>query len=72
MKQHLLDVAELVDAWRVFPRIFLIGYGVLGIKMAVWAMSLPTISTEQAGLVAVIAGLFVPMTNFYMNTGKRW
>ena len=72
IKQSMLDSAELIDAWRVFPRIFLVGYGVLAWSLVSWAMSLPVLTVEQAGLVGVVTGLFVPMTNWYFQTGRSW
>ncbi len=68
----LLRGAELVDAYRVFPRVFLIGYGWLALRMCEWAMALPAISIEQMGLVTAVAGLFVPLTGWYMQTGRKW
>lgn len=71
-KQFMLDVAEIIDAWRLFPRLFLLSYGALIIELTLWAMSLTVISVEQAALVSIVTGLFVPMTNFYMQTGRDW
>lgn len=71
-KARLLDVAELADALRIFPRIFLIGYGWLALEMCRWAMARPTLSLEQMGLVTAVTGLFVPLTGWYMQTGRKW
>jgi hypothetical protein len=72
MKSRVLDIAETVDALRVFPRIFLIGYGLLAFEMCRWAMAQPALSLEQMGLVTAVAGLFVPLTGWYMQTGRKW
>jgi hypothetical protein len=71
-KTFFMDVAEVIDAWRIFPRIFLIGYGVLCYQLVAWAMSLSTLSFEQAGLVGTITAVFAPLSNWYMQTGRSW
>lgn len=71
-KQFFLDTAEVIDAWRVFPRFFVLGYGVISFKLVEWAMSLPSMSIEQTSLVTIVTGLCVPMLNFYMQTGRDW
>lgn len=71
-KIRLLDLAEVTDAWRVFPRLVLFGYGVLCWHLASWVMGKPDISASQAAFAGGIVGLAVPMTAFYMQTGRRW
>ena len=60
------------DAARVFPRVFLVGYGALCWKASLWFMALDGPSAEQAAFVTLIAGFFVPLANFYMNNGVKW
>lgn len=72
MRERLLPAAEVLDAFRVFPRIFLIGYGWLGIEVCVWAMAQPALSIEQMGFASAVIGLFVPLTGWYMQTGRKW
>lgn len=72
LKRALLDAAEVVDAWRLFPRLFMLGYGLMCWHIVAWAMSLPTLSAEQAGLAGGITAMFVPLSNWYMQTGRRW
>lgn len=71
-KARLLDFAELLDAFRVFPRLFVGGYFIYSAKVGLWAMSLPDLTTSQATFVTAIIGLTVPMTAFYMQTGRTW
>ena len=72
MKQWFLDAAEVTDAWRVFPRLFLIGYGILCWEVAKWVMRLPDISGSQSAFATGIIGLAVPLTGWYFSTGRRW
>lgn len=68
----MMRIAELLDAWRVFPRIFLFSYGYLAWDMHKWIKSLNTISTEQAAYATAIIGLCVPLVGWYMQTGRKW
>jgi len=70
-KLALLDLAAMVDEFRLFPRIFLFGYGALAWKSCLWYMSLPAPSTEQTAFVTLLSTVFAPMTNWYMQTGKK-
>lgn len=72
MRERLLQWAEITDAFRVFPRLFLIGYGLLGLRVCAWVMTLDSLSVEQMGFASVVAGLFVPLTGWYMQTGRKW
>ena len=40
IKQRILTVAELFDAWRVYPRLMVVGYAYLLCTIIVWYMSL--------------------------------
>lgn len=62
-------VAYLIDLYRLFPRVFLVGYGFLAWKSAIWFMALDKPSAEQAAFVTLLSGFFVPLTNFYMQNG---
>lgn len=72
LKRALLDAAEVVDAWRLFPRLFLLGYGLMCWHVVAWAMALPVLSVEQAGLAGGVTAMFAPLSNWYMQTGRRW
>ena len=72
MKKWLLDCAEVMDAWRLFPRMFLAGYGFLCWELAKWVMARSDISASQAAFATGIVGLAVPLTAFYMQTGRKW
>ncbi len=64
--------AERFDAWRVIPRLILLAYGALVWNLVNWAMGLPGLSTEQAGLVGVVTAMAAPLANWYMQTGRVW
>ena len=71
-KQFWMDLAELVDAFRMWPRMFMVTY-LAGIgHIVIWATKLPDISSQQAAFISVVAGTFPLVLNFYMNTGRKW
>ena len=68
--QLLLELAEAVDAWRIFPRAFISVYMVLLYQTANWFMALPDPSTSQAGLISVVVGAGAAWFGLYANTGS--
>ena len=48
--QWLIHLAKAVDAWRIFPRLFLTVYIVLLYKCVLWYMALPSPTMEQSDL----------------------
>jgi hypothetical protein len=72
MKIRLLDVAEIVDAHRVFPKVFVAGYGFLCWKTALWFMALELPTTEQSAFVTIVVSVFAPLFNWYAQGGRKW
>lgn len=68
----ILQTAELIDALRVFPRVFVVGYGYMAWDMHQWVKSLPDISTQQGIYAGGIIGLCVPLVGWYFRTGRQW
>ncbi len=71
-KQKWIDIAEVIDALRVFPRLFFGSYIVLFMYSAMWAMSLTVLTMAQAGLVATIIGAGAAWFGLYNSTGRRY
>ena len=71
-KQAALDAAEVVDAWRLIPRIILLGYGWILWESQHWFFSLEDPSAPQSVYVSVIWGAGTGLTGWYFNTGRRW
>lgn len=46
-KQIALDIAEIVDAWRIIPRVILVLYSTLVFQLYLWYKSIPTYVQEQ-------------------------
>ena len=66
----LIHMARAVDAWRIFPRLFLSVYIFLLYKVTIWFMNLPTPTFEQSGLVSIVVGAGAAWFGLYAGTSK--
>lgn len=64
--------AEVLDAFRVVPRILICGYGWMLWRISEWAMSLPDLSGGQSAFVATVWGASAGVFGLYVNTGRHW
>ena len=69
---HLMAWAEIVDAWRVFPRLFLVGYGVACFQVLWWFLALPMPTLQHTAFASLVTAMFVPIAKFYMDGGRVW
>ena len=69
--QKIKDLAIAIDAWRIFPRIFITTYIYLLYSSANWFMDLQAPTMEQAGLISVIVGAGAAWFGLYANSGKK-
>tara|TARA_B110000285_G_scaffold64124_1_gene73736 strand:+ start:156 stop:530 length:375 start_codon:yes stop_codon:yes gene_type:complete len=67
----LIHMARAVDAWRIFPRLFLTVYIVLLYKCVIWYMNLPEPSMEQSGLISIVVGAGAAWFGLYTGTSKK-
>lgn len=70
--QNLIYLARAIDAWRIFPRIFISVYIILLYKVVIWFMELPEPNMEQAGLVSVVVGAGAAWFGLYTSSGKKF
>ena len=66
----LIHMARAVDAWRIFPRLFLTVYIFLLYKVTIWFMDIPTPTLEQSGLVSIVVGAGAAWFGLYAGTSK--
>ena len=66
----LIHLARAVDAWRIFPRIFISVYMVLLYQVIVWYMNMPTPTMEQSGLVSIVVGAGAAWFGLYTGSSK--
>jgi len=67
----IIHLAKAVDAWRIFPRIFITVYIILLYKCVIWYMDLPDPTMEQSGLISVVVGAGAAWFGLYAGTSKK-
>ena len=68
--QRVIHLARAIDAWRIFPRLFLTVYIVLLYKCVIWYMNLPAPTMEQSGLISIVVGAGAAWFGLYTGTSK--
>tara|TARA_B100001057_G_scaffold500927_1_gene618905 strand:- start:6170 stop:6469 length:300 start_codon:yes stop_codon:yes gene_type:complete len=68
--QGWIYMARAVDAWRIFPRLFLSVYVFLLYYSTMWFMGLEDPSLEQSGLISIIVGAGAAWFGLYAGTDK--
>lgn len=64
-----IHFARMIDAWRIFPRIFITTYIYLVYATTTWFMALPDPSNSQMGLISVVVGAGAAWFGLYVNSG---
>jgi hypothetical protein len=72
MTMRSLKYAEILDAYRVVPRVLLLGFGYLVWFVVAWFTELHDPTTQQTAFVSAVVGITAPITAFYFNTGRKW
>jgi len=67
----VIHMARAVDAWRIFPRLFLTVYIILLYKTVIWYMDLPDPTMEQSGLISVVVGAGAVWFGLYTGSSKK-
>tara|TARA_R110000822_G_scaffold75603_1_gene181855 strand:- start:704 stop:1084 length:381 start_codon:yes stop_codon:yes gene_type:complete len=68
--QNWIWLSNMIDAWRIFPRMFLTVYIVLLYKCTIWFMELDAPTFEQSGLISVVVGAGAAWFGLYAGTAK--
>ena len=66
--QKVIFVAQAVDSWRIFPRVFLSIYMYLLYFTTFWFMDLAEPSFEQSGLISIVVGAGAAWFGLYAGT----
>ena len=66
--QKWIHLAQAVDSWRIFPRLFLSVYIFLLYYSTMWFMALENPSLEQSGLISIIVGAGAAWFGLYAGT----
>jgi len=67
----IIHLARAIDAWRIFPRVFITTYIFLLYKVVIWYMALGNPSMEQSGLVSIVVGAGAAWFGLYTGTSKK-
>ena len=68
--EPLLQFADVIDAYRLFPRAFIGTYLYLLIQTTQWFMTIPEPNASQAGLISVVVGAGAAWFGLYTSTGS--
>jgi len=64
--------AEVLDAYRVWPRGLITMYGLVAVKVTYWFMTLPDPNVAQSAFVSTVWGASAAWFGLYVNTGRNW
>lgn len=71
-KAYWLTVAEMIDAFRIVPRVVLVLYSMLVYIVVTWFMGIPTPLTQHAALVTTVVGMAAVVIGLYQKSGRTW
>ena len=69
--QKWVHLAKTIDAWRIFPRVFVGVYIYLLYEVVIWFMTLEEPNMEQAGLVSIVVGAMAAVFGIYAGTSGQ-
>ena len=69
--QRWIHLARTIDAWRIFPRVFVGVYIYLLYAVVMGFMTLNEPNLEQAGLVSVVVGAMAAVFGIYAGTSGQ-
>ena len=64
------EIPEMLDNWRVIPRLLIFLYAVVFYQTMNWFMLLDNPNNAQAGFVSVIVGAGAAWFGLYVNSGS--
>ena len=65
-----IHLARAVDAWRIFPRVFVGVYIFLLYEVVIWFMTVEEPNLEQAELVSIVVGAMAAVFGIYAGTSQ--
>ena len=66
-----IHLARTVDAWRIFPRVFVSVYIVLLYDVVTWFMTIEEPNLEQSALVSIVVGAMAAVFGIYAGTSGQ-
>lgn len=71
-KIRSLDLAEVIDAHRVWPKAFIVCLLILTWKVACWFMTLPARGTEDTAFASIVFAAMAKAFDWYCQGGRTW
>lgn len=71
-KQKWLDIAEIVDAFRVIPRVMIGLFVWLCVDAYLWMKGLDLTPGEKQMIFTTVMGAATVWLSFYLNSGRKW
>lgn len=71
-KKGQMRLAEVIDAWRIVPRVMVIAYGFICWQTFQWFTGLPDPTVAQTTFATGIWGAAAAWFGFYVNSGRKW
>jgi len=68
---ELSKIADLVNKFRVVPRLILVGYAYMLWDIVKWLKLLESPTLEQASILATVIGIAGLIVTSYQNTGNK-
>ena len=68
--QKVIFIAQAIDSWRIFPRVFLTVYIFLLYYCTMWFMGLEEPRFEQSGLISIVVGAGAAWFGLYAGTSN--
>lgn len=68
--QKAIWFSQMIDSWRIFPRMFLSVYMYLLYYCTFWFMELDVPTMEQSGLISIVVGAGAAWFGLYAGTAK--
>ena len=66
----IIHLARAIDAWRIFPRVFISTYIFLLYKVVIWYMNIEAPTMEQSGLVSIVVGAGAAWFGLYTGSSR--
>ena len=66
-----IHLAKTIDAWRIFPRVFVSVYIVLLYDVVTWFMTIEEPNLEQSALVSIVVGAMAAVFGIYAGTSGQ-
>lgn len=67
----IMITPELLDRWRILPRVVMFVMIVMTYRVVEWFMDLPDPNPEQAALVSVMTGALTGSFGLFLGSGKK-